>query len=168
MEAITNQFLAGISMARLARAVQGLADGTLHVELQGQDEGAVWGQVKNGDGKCYRAQVAHGYASCSCPDWAYRHTNGLEACKHALALALVAARQAREERRVITDHSITVEITLRHPGCGADRFGFTYSLTLSGFWQEHGSGRLWQEMTNGKASDATKQTADLQDPNAPF
>jgi len=40
MQAITNEFLASISMARLQRAVQGLEDGTLHVVLEGQDEGA--------------------------------------------------------------------------------------------------------------------------------
>ena len=81
MGAITNEFLANIDMARLQRAVRGLEEGTLSVVLNGQTEGAVWGQVRNGGGKAYSVQVAHGFASCSCPDWAYRHRDGLEACK---------------------------------------------------------------------------------------
>ncbi len=151
MGAITNDFLAAIDMARSQRAALGLEDGTLCVVLNGQDEGAVWGQVTNGDSKAYSVQVAHGYASCSCPDWAYRHRDGLEACKHALALAFTAAKQQSrgDERVLITNHETTLAITLRHPTFGVDRFGFRYTWLDYGFWHEHGCGRLWQEVEKG-------------------
>jgi uncharacterized Zn finger protein len=53
----------------------------------------VWGLVRNGEDKVYSVQVAHGSASCSCPDFAYRHT----ICKHALALALYAIQHPEEQ-----------------------------------------------------------------------
>ena len=57
----------------------------------------MWGLVRNGSGLVYSVQVAHGYASCSCPDWAFRHRHGMAVCKHGLALALTATPEKPRE-----------------------------------------------------------------------
>ncbi len=46
----------------------------------------------------------------------------------------------------LTRRDITVTITLHNRCYGTDRYGFSYSLSHQGFWQEHGSGDLWQEV----------------------
>lgn len=89
---ITQEFLAKVDMARLARAAKGLESGELDVLIEGRNEGAVWGLVRNGGEKVYSVQVAHGSSSCSCPDYAFRHT----ICKHSLALALYAIQHPEE------------------------------------------------------------------------
>ncbi len=97
MAAITQEFMDNMDLGRLQRAARGLQDGSLNVVVEGQDEDAVWGLVRNGGDKCYSVQVAHGYASCECPDWSFRHQHGLNACKHALALVLAAVREQPRE-----------------------------------------------------------------------
>jgi len=98
MSAITQEFLSNVDLARLQRAARGLQDGSLNVLVEGQNEGAVWGLVRNGSDKVYSVQVAHGFASCSCPDWAYRHRHGMAVCKHGLALALMAGQDKGQDR----------------------------------------------------------------------
>ena len=53
----------------------------------------------------------------------------------------------------LTRKSITVDITLHHAHYGADRFGFSYSLSHQGFWQEHGSGDVWRELSQTEAAE---------------
>ena len=53
----------------------------------------------------------------------------------------------------LTRRDITVIITLHNRGYGTDRFGFGYSLSRQGFWQEHGSGDLWQEVSQTDAAE---------------
>jgi len=89
---ITTDFLAKVDLARLKKAAQGLETGTLQVLLEGRTESAVWGLVRNGEDTVYTVQVAHGYASCSCPDYTFRRA----ICKHALALALYAIDHPEE------------------------------------------------------------------------
>ena len=95
-QVITTDFLAKVDMARLKKAAQGLESGTMQVLIEGRDESAVWGLVRTGEEKAYSVQVANGYASCSCPDWSFRHRHGHEVCKHALALALYAINHPEE------------------------------------------------------------------------
>ncbi len=47
----------------------------------------------------------------------------------------------------LTRRDITVIIAKHNRGYGTDRFGFRYTLAHQGFWQEHGSGDLWQELS---------------------
>ncbi len=47
----------------------------------------------------------------------------------------------------LTRRGITVEVALHHQSYGTDRFGIGYSLSHQGFWQGHGSGDLWQEVS---------------------
>ena len=47
----------------------------------------------------------------------------------------------------LTHRDITVTITLHNQCYGTDRFGFGYSRSRQGFWHEHGSGDLWQEVS---------------------
>ena len=42
---------------------------------------------------------------------------------------------------------ITVTITLTWAGYGTDRFGFSYSRVRPGHWQEHGTIKLWREIS---------------------
>jgi hypothetical protein len=84
-----------ITPERLQRAVSGLADGTLTVNLTGHSETEVKGFVRNGDGKQYGVVLAVDRAFCSCPDSIFRHS----ICKHAVALALHVLRQPRREAK---------------------------------------------------------------------
>jgi uncharacterized Zn finger protein len=86
MALITEGFLAKVDLARLKKAAQGLQAGTLQVLIEGRNEIAVWGLVRNGEEKVYSVQVAGDAASCSCPDYLFRKA----ICKHALSLALYA------------------------------------------------------------------------------
>jgi uncharacterized Zn finger protein len=94
---ITEDFLAKVDLARLKKAAQGLQAGTLQVLIEGRNESAVWGLVRNGEDTVYTVQIAHGSASCSCPDYAFRRV----ICKHALSLALYAIDHPddRKERK---------------------------------------------------------------------
>ena len=119
MAAITQEFLAHVDLARLQRAARGLQDGSLDVVVEGQDEGAVWGLVRNGSDKVYSVQVAHGYASCSCPDWAYRHRHGMAVCKHGLALALTATQDHPQEQPLERKHRPNLKLArVREGFCG--------------------------------------------------
>ena len=80
---------------RLHRAVSGLADGTLTVNLTGQSETEVRGFVSNSDGKQNGVALTADRAFCSCPDAMYR--KGI--CKHAVALALHVLRTPAEAPR---------------------------------------------------------------------
>jgi hypothetical protein len=80
---VTADLSAKVDMARLTKAARGLKSGELDVLIEGRNESVVWGLVKSGQDKVYSVQVAHGGASCSCPDWAYRHRHGVDVCKHA-------------------------------------------------------------------------------------
>jgi len=100
---ITTEFLARVDMARLKKAAQGLESGTMQVLIEGRDENAVWGLVRPGEDRVYGVQVAHGYASCSCPDFAFRHA----ICKHALALALYAIEYNEEPKERKPDLRLT-------------------------------------------------------------
>jgi predicted nucleic acid-binding Zn finger protein len=73
-----------VSLDRLQKAVCGLADGTLTVNLTGQSDTEVKGFVRNGNGKQYGVALTAERAFCSCPDSMFRH--GI--CKHAAALGL--------------------------------------------------------------------------------
>ena len=53
----------------------------------------------------------------------------------------------------LTRHDTTVEVTLHHAHYGTDRFGFGYSLSHQGFWHEHGTGDLWQEVSLSDAAE---------------
>jgi predicted nucleic acid-binding Zn finger protein len=80
---------------RLQRAVSGLADGTLTVNLTGQSETEVKGFVVNGDGKQYGVALTAERAFCSCPDSMFRHS----ICKHAVSLALHVLRERQDRLR---------------------------------------------------------------------
>ena len=53
----------------------------------------------------------------------------------------------------LTRKSITVRITLQRPQYATDCFGFGYTQSRQSFWQEHGSGDLWQEVSRTEAVD---------------
>src|SRR5262249_21904700 len=80
---------------RLHRAVSGLADGTLTVNLTGQSDTEGRGFVSNSDGKPYVDVATTDRAFCSCPDAMYR--KGI--CKHAVVLALHVLRTPAEAKR---------------------------------------------------------------------
>ena len=80
---------------RLHRAVSGLADGTLTVNLTGQSDTEVRGFVSNGNGKQYGVVLTAERAFCSCPDSMFRHS----ICKHAAALALHVLRTPQTEAK---------------------------------------------------------------------
>src|SRR5262249_54997312 len=73
---------------RLAKAVCGLADGSLTVQVTKQSDTEVCGSARNGDGKGYAVSLTADRASCSCPDSLFRHN----LCKHTVALALTVLR----------------------------------------------------------------------------
>ncbi len=131
---------------RTLRAIQGLTSGAYEVKVTRQEEGHVAGYVRNG--REYGVVLTSEMTTCSCPDSMYRG----KTCKHQTMLALHVIQHPREEptegerRVIITHHETTVEITLRHPTCGDDQFGFTYTWLSSGFWHEHGSSRIWKEV----------------------
>ncbi len=82
------QILAKVEAGRLAKAVEGLSDGSYHVYVTEQDSEHVRGSVINGDGKEYGCSIGDGYVSCQCKDFWYRQTT----CKHVLAMALQVLR----------------------------------------------------------------------------
>lgn len=83
----------GIDTERLAKAVCGLADGSLTVNITGQSGREVRGCVVNGDGKRYEVVLTPERAFCDCPDSTFRHA----VCKHAVALALQVLRSPAVE-----------------------------------------------------------------------
>ena len=74
---------------RLAKAAQGLADGTLTVTIVHQDSREVRALVVNGDGIEYTAIMTAHDTLCGCKDWLYRGRT-VGPCKHLAALALFA------------------------------------------------------------------------------
>jgi hypothetical protein len=103
---VTQDFLAKVDMVRLRKAAQRLESSTMQVLIEGRSEGAVWGLVRNGEEKVYSTQIAHGYASCNCPDWAYRGSKQGVPCKHSLALALYALQHPDEPGERTPDLSL--------------------------------------------------------------
>ena len=52
----------------------------------------------------------------------------------------------------LTRRGVTVEVTLHNSQYAEDCFGFSYSLSYPGFWREHGSGDVWQEVSRTDAA----------------
>ena len=52
----------------------------------------------------------------------------------------------------LTRRGISVDITLQHASYGMDRFGFAYAWSHPGFWREHGTGRLWMELSRSQTA----------------
>ena len=77
-----------VSLERLQRAVDGLADGSITVQLTRQREGDIRALVTNGEGKEYGVTLTETLTACSCRDSLYR--GGI--CKHATAVVLYALR----------------------------------------------------------------------------
>src|SRR5258705_6139768 len=77
-----------VSLDRLQRAVCGLADGSITVQLTRHSERELRALVTNGDGKEYGVTLTETLTACSCRDALYR--GGI--CKHATAVALYALR----------------------------------------------------------------------------
>jgi len=73
----------GVDTERLAKAVCGLADGSMIATVTGQSDREVKGQIQNGDGK-YGVVLTPERAFCDCPDSTFRRA----VCKHGVALAL--------------------------------------------------------------------------------
>jgi len=87
--------VANCDTERLAKAVCGLADGSLTVQVSKQSDTEVHGSARNGDGKAYAVSLTADRASCSCPDSLFRHN----LCKHTVALALTVLRTPAEAKR---------------------------------------------------------------------
>jgi uncharacterized Zn finger protein len=83
----------GIDTERLAKAVCGLADGSITATVTGQSDREIKGSVVNGDGKQYEVVLTPERAFCDCPDSTFRHA----ICKHAVALALQVLRSPAVE-----------------------------------------------------------------------
>jgi uncharacterized Zn finger protein len=99
MSTINTQFVLNavrdVEKERLAKAVCGLADGSITVNVTGQSEREVKGFVANADGKRYGVSLTADRAFCSCPDSMFRHS----ICKHAVALALTVLRTPAAEAK---------------------------------------------------------------------
>ena len=84
-----------VSIDRLQRAVNALADGSLTVTLTRQTEVEIRALVKNGEGKEYGVTLTTTGVFCSCPDTMYRGVT----CKHAAVLALTVLRAPQPQEQ---------------------------------------------------------------------
>src|SRR5262245_61205014 len=104
-----------VSIDRLQRAVNALADGSLMVTLTRQTEVGIRALVKNGEAKEYGVTLTEAGAFCSCPDALYRGV----ACKHATVVALFVLRLPREPQPAGEDHKPDLKLTRVRSGyCG--------------------------------------------------
>lgn len=83
-----------VSTDRLQRAVNALADGSLHITLTRATESEIRALVKNGAGQEYGCTLTEALTTCSCKDALYRAT----VCKHVTALALHLLRMSQAEQ----------------------------------------------------------------------
>jgi uncharacterized Zn finger protein len=79
---------------RMAKAVCGLADGSIVFDNVRQSEHEVRGITHSGNQR-YAVTLTHGRAFCGCPDSTFRHS----LCKHCVALALHVLRTPAEGPR---------------------------------------------------------------------
>ena len=82
-----------VTLDRLSKAVDGLANTTYSITLTTRTEAELAGFVKNGDAVEYSVVITRDRAFCSCKDSMFRHT----LCKHTVALALHALRTPVEQ-----------------------------------------------------------------------
>lgn len=96
-----------VSTDRLLRAVNALADDSLHITLTRATENEIRALVKNGDGTEYGVTLTDGAITCSCKDALYRGV----VCKHAVALALSTIRTPQTE--VVTEAEAERPVNLK-------------------------------------------------------
>jgi uncharacterized Zn finger protein len=89
----TATVLARVEDQRLAKAAEGIRNGTYRTTITLQTEEEVRGVVKKGNDKEYGCTLTAAGAFCSCPDALYRGS----ICKHAVALALCVIRNPRRD-----------------------------------------------------------------------
>lgn len=77
-----------LSPGRLQKAVCGLADGSLMINLTRSTDNQVRALVKNGDGIEYGVTLTEALTTCSCKDALYHGV----VCNHAIAVALHVLR----------------------------------------------------------------------------
>ena len=101
-----------VTVERLQKAVNLLADASVTVTLTRQTETEIRALVKNGDGKEYGVTLTKTGAFCSCPDALYR---GL-ACKHATIVALQVLRTPQTEVETEEAQPVNLKLTKTRPG----------------------------------------------------
>ncbi len=104
-----------VTMERLRKAVNALADASVAVTLTRQTEAEIRALVKNGTGKEYGVTLTEAGAFCSCPDALYRGVT----CKHATALALVILRMPQAQEEPTEERKPDLRLAKVRPGfCG--------------------------------------------------
>lgn len=83
--------LKGADPQRHAKAVSGLADGSLRITLTHQSDREIRAIVRHRDGQAYGVCLTDHHAFCGCPDHTWR--SGV-VCKHALAVAAFCLQPA--------------------------------------------------------------------------
>jgi hypothetical protein len=85
---------------RLARAVDGLMDGSIEVTVTHCDETEIRALVRNGNGVAYIVVLAAETSTCNCGDATYRTDAACPerpvVCKHQIAVCLSVSHKARQ------------------------------------------------------------------------
>jgi hypothetical protein len=106
--------LTGCDGKRLEKAILGLADDSLQVDITHHTESEIRALVKNGDKVAYPVVLSCEGAECNCADYEYRQS----ICKHILSVALWASRPPEKPAPQFPTH----HLRFRDSGllCGAD------------------------------------------------
>ena len=90
-----------VSIDRLQKAINALADASLSITITRQTDTEVRALVKNGEGKSYGVTLSESGTFCSCPDALYRGSS----CKHMTIVALFTLRQLNKATQ--QEHSLS-------------------------------------------------------------
>jgi uncharacterized Zn finger protein len=101
-----------VSVDRLQKAVNLLAEASVTVTLTRQTEAEIRALLQNGDGKEYGVTLTATGAFCSCPDALYRGV----ACKHATVVALQVLRMPQPEVETEEARPVNLKLTKTRPG----------------------------------------------------